>query len=121
MFRPLRLAAAILLLGGFASPALAHALLRRADPGVGATLHAAPAAVTLTFSEGVEPAFSRIEVTSAAGAREDAGSPAIVGGDQKVLRVALKPLAAGTYTVVWHATSVDTHKTEGKFTFSVGP
>ncbi|MGA3399614.1 MAG: copper resistance protein CopC [Acetobacteraceae bacterium] len=30
-------------------------------------------------------------------------------------------LPAGQYTVIWHVTSVDTHKTEGRFTFSVAP
>ena len=118
LLRPL---AALLLLGALASPAFAHALLRKAEPGVGSTVHPAPTSVTLTFSEGVEPAFCRIDVTSAAGARVDLGNPMLVGGNQKELRVALKPLAAGTYTVEWHATSVDTHKTEGKFTFSVTP
>jgi methionine-rich copper-binding protein CopC len=38
-----------------------------------------------------------------------------------VLAVPVKPLAAGVYTVLWHATSVDTHKTEGHFTFTVAP
>jgi copper resistance protein C len=116
-----RLAVALLLCGALASPAFAHALLRKAVPGVGSTVHPAPADVTLTFSEGVEPTFSRIDVIDAAGAHVDLGNPALVGSDQKVLRVGLKPLAAGTYTVQWHATSVDTHKTEGKFTFSVAP
>jgi hypothetical protein len=29
-------------------------------------------------------------------------------------------LPAGTYTVKWHVLSVDTHTTEGDFTFHVG-
>jgi methionine-rich copper-binding protein CopC len=33
--------------------------------------------------------------------------------------VPVKKLAAGTYTVIWHVTSVDTHKTQGKFQFTV--
>ena len=35
-------------------------------------------------------------------------------------RVGLKPLAAGTYRVHWHVLSVDTHTTQGSFTFRVG-
>jgi methionine-rich copper-binding protein CopC len=38
------------------------------------------------------------------------------------MRVGLKSLPQGTYHVCWHVLSVDTHKTEGSFTFRVdGP
>lgn len=30
------------------------------------------------------------------------------------------PLAAGTYKVVWNAVSVDTHKSNGEYSFKVG-
>ena len=33
--------------------------------------------------------------------------------------VELPRLSPGTYTVIWHVTSVDTHKTEGNFKFTV--
>jgi copper resistance protein C len=36
------------------------------------------------------------------------------------MRVGLKPLSPGTYRVRWHVLSVDTHRTEGSFTFHVG-
>ena len=36
------------------------------------------------------------------------------------MHIGLKPLNAGTYKVHWHAVSVDTHTTEGDFTFTVG-
>jgi copper resistance protein C len=32
-----------------------------------------------------------------------------------------KALAAGAYTVHWHAVSVDTHHTQGTFEFTVKP
>jgi methionine-rich copper-binding protein CopC len=122
MTRFVSIAAALLLLLGFgASPAFAHALLRKATPGVGSTVHGSPAEVKLVFSEGVEPTFSTIAVNDAAGARFESGEPHTAPGDAKTLIVALKPLAVGVYTVEWHATSVDTHKTEGKFSFTVAP
>ena len=31
------------------------------------------------------------------------------------MRVAVKGLGPGAYTVTWHALSVDTHKTQGSF------
>ncbi len=38
-----------------------------------------------------------------------------------MLVVALPKLPNGVYTVVWHVTSVDTHKTEGRYQFTIGP
>jgi len=122
MTRPTRwvLAGALglsLVLAGHA--ALAHALLDRATPPVGGTVTTAPAEVAIVFSETVEPAFSSIVVQDAAGKRVDTGKAHIVSGDARQLAVGLKPVPAGTYTVTWHATSTDTHRTQGHFSFTV--
>jgi len=97
----------------------AHAMLMKAEPAVGSTVSPAPAQITLHYSEGVEPLFTTVEVHDAAGARVDNGTVQTAPGDPKTLLVGLKPLKPGDYTVEWHATSVDTHKTQGKFTFTV--
>ena len=55
--------------------------------------------------------------TGANGARADQGKPQISGN---TMRVGLRSLPAGSYRVRWQALSVDTHKTEGSFTFTVG-
>lgn len=116
------LAAAVLVSAlAAAQAAFAHAQLRRAVPPVGGTVTAPPAEVVLTFSEAVEPRLSTITVQDAAGARVDAGDPHAVEGDGKRLALAVKRLAPGVYTVTWHATSVDTHRTEGSFRFTVQP
>jgi methionine-rich copper-binding protein CopC len=78
---------------------------------------AAPREVTLWFTQDLEPAFSTVMVTDGSGKRVDAGSPYISGN---IMRVQLRPLGAGSYKVTWHALSVDTHTTEGAFTFGVG-
>ena len=88
---------------------------------VGATVAAAPIAVTLTFTEGLEPRFSSIAVEDAAGQRVDLGDAHLVQDDQTRFAVGLKPLAPGRYKVQWRATSVDTHKTNGSFSFTVAP
>ena len=98
--------------------ASAHAFLKTASPAVGSTVSQAPTQVVIDFTEGVEPAFSTIVVQNAQGTQFDDGKPHLQGGDTH-LAVALKPLPPGTYTVVWHATSTDTHKTQGKFNFIV--
>jgi hypothetical protein len=95
--------------------------LQHAIPPVGGTVAEAPGEVELTFSEGVEPMFCTLVVQDATGAREDSGALHLVAGNPRRLAVAVKPLVPGVYTVTWHATSVDTHRTEGTFHFTVGP
>jgi copper resistance protein C len=68
----------------------------------------------------VEPLFSTVHVTNAAGARVDYGKPTPLD-DGRMLSLKLRPLPPGVYAVEWHVTSVDTHKTEGHFTFTVKP
>ena len=94
----------------------AHAMLDHASPIVGSTVPTARE-VALTFSQNLEAAFSSIQVTNANGARVDQGKPQVSGN---TMRVGLKILSPGTYRVRWQALSVDTHKTEGSFTFTVG-
>lgn len=100
--------------------ASAHAALDHAVPRVGSTVTQAPKEVVLWFTEQLEPTFSSIEVRNEQGAAVTAGRAA-VGGDRTQLRVPLKKLSAGTYRVIWRVLSVDTHRTEGNFTFRVGP
>ena len=101
-------------------PAMAHAFLDHASPAVGSNVPASPAAVTIWFTQDLEPAFSTIFVTDAAGRRVDLGNTQVVPSHPDELRVGLKPLPPGTYRVNWHVVSVDTHPTRGDFTFSVG-
>ena len=106
---------------GFSTAAFAHAHLKSASPAVNSTVQAVPKQVSLGFTEGLEPLFSTIEVDDQNGARVDSGTPSLAPDDNKQFTVPVKPLQPGVYTVVWHATSVDTHKTEGKFQFTVAP
>jgi methionine-rich copper-binding protein CopC len=103
-----------------AQVAFAHAFLDRAAPAVGSEISGSPQTIALTYSEPVERLFSSIQVTDANGARVDTGKP-VTGDDGRILSVGLKPLPPGVYKVEWHVTSVDTHKTEGHFMFSVKP
>ena len=99
----------------------AHAQLERADPRVGSTVQAAPPVLTLNFSEGVEPAFSSVQVTDAAGRRVDAGKPRVDTANPRQLQVPLRPLPPGRYNVHWRVLSADTHATQGSFGFEVRP
>jgi len=101
--------------------ASAHAFLKTATPPVGSTLRAAPTQVVIDYTEGVEPKFSLIEVQDASGACVDTGSVQTAPTDNKQLMVELKALTPGSYKVTWHVTAVDTHKTEGSYSFTLKP
>jgi copper resistance protein C len=104
----------------FASQAFAHAQLEKATPAVGGTV-ASASEVRLTFSEGIEPKFSKVSLTGPGGA-VPLGAATTESGNQAVLIVPIsKPLSAGTYKVHWQAVSVDTHHTQGTFEFIVKP
>ena len=110
----------IVILALLAAPvaASAHAMLDHATPAVGSTVASAPREIVLSFTEQLEPKFSGVEVRNANGAAVNSGAAKASGTE---MRVALKPLSAGTYKVIWHALSVDTHRTNGSFNFRVGP
>lgn len=91
-----------------------------ADPDRRGAAFSFPQTLTLSFSEGIEPAFSGVTVTGpqqhavATGKlTRSADNPAEV---TLPLAEALPP---GEYTVAWHVVSVDGHKTKGQYTFSV--
>lgn len=101
------------------SAAIAHAMLDHASPRVGSTVAAAPKELTLWFTEKLEPAFSTADVRNAQGAVQS-GKAHVDGSDRAELRVPLKALPPGTYIVTWRVLSVDTHRTQGTFSFTVG-
>src|SRR5262245_60506602 len=105
-----------LLLGSLTAGA--HGVLDRASPSPGSTMRSAPAEVAIWFTQKLEPAFSTITVTNAAGERVDTGGARVSG---KVMRVSLRPGGGGIYHVTWRVLSVDTHTTEGSYSFQVEP
>ena len=113
---PLRVIGIVAALVFFCGAAGAHSFLDEADPRVGSTVHVAPREVTLRFTQDLEPAFSSVAITDASGQRVDAGQPIVSGN---VMRVPLRAIGAGRYRVTWQVLSVDTHTTEGAFTFGV--
>lgn len=98
--------------------ACAHAFLDHAEPRVGNKVGSPPRTVTLTFTQKLEAAFSSITVTGPNGQRVDAGKTSVSGNQ---MSVPLKAGGTGTYHVNWRVLSVDTHTTDGSFTFQVGP
>jgi copper resistance protein C len=50
----------------------------------------------------------------------DKGNVRVARSDRMRMQVSLKPLPPGTYKVIWHVLSVDTHTTQGDFSLTVG-
>jgi methionine-rich copper-binding protein CopC len=107
----------VLLLSLATGHAYAHAMLDHAEPRVGNKISTAPRAVTLWFTQKLEPAFSNITVTNSKGERVDVGKTRVSGNQ---MSVSLRSGGTGTYRVNWRVLSADTHTTEGSFTFQVG-
>ncbi|OKJ00020.1 copper resistance CopC/CopD family protein [Kitasatospora sp. CB01950] len=115
------LVAALALVLGGATAASAHATLEGTDPAQGSVVPTAPAAVTLTFSEGVSLSPDSVRVLDPRGTAVDEGRPDHVDGKAATARVTLRQgLDNGTYTVAWRAVSEDSHPIGGAFTFSIG-
>jgi methionine-rich copper-binding protein CopC len=112
----LSLVTLFLTVAGFSTAVQAHAMLDHASPAVGSTVGSSPGQVTLYFTQELEPKFSGGEVRNAGGARVDHGKS--VSGN--AMRLSVGSLPPGSYSVTWHVLSVDTHTTQGSFSFHVG-
>ena len=97
----------------------AHAFLKDANPAVGSTMQTSPSEVRIRFTENIEPAVSSIQVFDASGKEVDKHDLHLDRSDHALLHISLPQLGAGTYKVLWRVASVDTHVTNGNFTFRV--
>ena len=97
----------------------AHAFLQRAEPGVGSKVQTSPSEVRIRFTENIEPAVSSVQVFDASGKEVDKRDLHLDRSDHALLHVSLPRLDAGSYRVVWRVVSVDSHMTNGSFTFRV--
>jgi methionine-rich copper-binding protein CopC len=102
-------------IGGVAS---AHSFPESQTPSAGQKLASAPAAVTINFDAPIEKLFAKLEVTGADGRDEAAGAPQI-SNDGRHMSVKVASLKPGDYTVKWAVVGIDTHHTEGSYTFSI--
>ena len=99
---------------------LAHAFLDHSDPKVGSEVSAAPTEVRIWFTQEIEPAFSSIQVFDAGGKEVDKKDCHQDSKDKTLLIVSIPADAGpGAYKVSWHVISIDTHKTQGDFKFTI--
>ena len=117
----MRGALALLVLLTLVSAASGHGVLERTEPRGGSTLKTGPSHVRLQFTGAIEPAYSRVQVLDGGGRRVDLGDGAVDPSNRAVLRVSLPTLPPGRYKVAWRVLSIDSHVTEGDFTFRIAP
>jgi methionine-rich copper-binding protein CopC len=118
VFHPIRIATAAFALC-IAQFAFAHAHPKVQTPAPDTTLASAPADVSIAFDDAVEPAFSSIDVTDAQGSSVVDDKSTVDPSNHKLVKAALTHLAPGRYTVKWTAVARDSHRTEGRYTFTV--
>jgi len=108
-----------LLVLGISGKTWAHVFPDHSAPPVGSIQNTAPKMVQVWFDGYIEPAFSTIEVYDKNDQRVDKQDGHVNELDPTLLEVGLTKLSFGVYRVVWIAVSVDGHRTEGDFRFTV--
>lgn len=111
--------AAILVSLTVAATAFGHAKLLRTEPPEGSTLKRSPRAVVLTFSEAIDPALVRLQVSDTAGRRVDRGRPFHPDGREEVVAVALAPRLEGGLVARYRVISEDGHPVAKSLEFRV--
>jgi len=112
--------AVALLAIGVSNPmiAWAHSFPEQETPSAGQTVNSAPSEVAIKFDAPIEKLFAKLEVTGADGANQAQGAPQI-SDDGIHMSVKVPPLKPGDYTVKWAVVGIDTHHTNGSYTFTV--
>lgn len=111
----LTFAAGIALAG--AAPAFAHDELLGSSPEPGQVLDAAPAEISLEFSNDIIEVGTAIEVVDHHGGEVAVGEPVVAGPR---VTASLPADLEGEYQVRWRAVSSDGHPIEGTIDFGVG-
>jgi copper resistance protein C len=99
-------------------PLFAHSFPDKEQPAAGQTLSAAPSEVSIKYDAPIEHLFANLQVLDAAGNNMAVGQPQ-VSSDGYTLTVKVNELKPGTYTVKWSVVCVDTHHTQGSYSFTV--
>jgi methionine-rich copper-binding protein CopC len=98
--------------------ALAHSFPEKETPSAGQSVATPPAEVVIKFDAPIEKLFAKLEVAGADGKNEAVGAPQI-SDDGVNLSVKVGALKPGDYTVKWAVVGIDTHHTQGSYTFTV--
>ena len=106
----------------FGAPsAYAHAMLHHSIPGAGDKLSSPPEEIRLEYNQDLQPGAWDITLTR----NDNQAIPIkVVAAPSDAATLIVKPgrtLPPGIYELSWHVTSVDTHETQGSFSFTIKP
>lgn len=101
-----------------AAAAWGHSFPEEQSPAAGQVLTTPPAEVSIRYDAPIEKLFAKLEVLGPDGKNEAAGAPQL-SADARTLSVKLVPLKPGEYQVKWGVLGIDTHRTQGSYTFTV--
>ena len=103
---------------GVEAAASAHSFPEQETPSAGATLTAPPDQVSIKYDAPIEKLFASLEVLNSTGQNMAGGQPE-VSPDGWKLSVRVNKLVPGEYTVQWRVVCIDTHHTQGSYSFTV--
>jgi copper resistance protein C len=96
----------------------AHSFPEEQHPSAGQTLAAPPSEIKIKFDAPIEQLFAKLQVLDADG-KDHAAGAAKVSADGLELTGKVDAMKPGEYTVKWAVLCVDTHHTEGSFSFTI--
>jgi hypothetical protein len=104
-----------------ASPLWAHAHLVKSNPAINAVA-ASPRTLSLTFSERLVPAFSKLELVMTMGGHSMAIpiKTAVAADGRTLVGTPQTGLMKGAYLIKWTAATTDGHRMTGSVPFRVG-
>jgi len=96
----------------------AHSLPESETPAAGQTLNEPPSEVRIRYEAPIEKLFAQLAVIDSSGQNVAEGAPT-VSDDGYILAVKVPRLKPGNYVVKWRVVGIDTHHTEGSYSFTV--
>jgi copper resistance protein C len=101
-----------------ARAAAAHSFPEEQHPSAGQKLSAPPSEIQIKFDAPIEKLFAKLQVIGADGKNYAVGDPQ-VSDDGIELTSKVAALKPGEYTVKWAVVCIDTHHTQGSYSFTV--
>jgi methionine-rich copper-binding protein CopC len=102
-----------------AAPASPHSFPERQNPAAGQILTSPPSAIAIKYDAPIEKLFARLQVIGSDGKDKAIDKPQ-VSSDGYTLSVKVGELKPGEYKVIWGVIGIDTHHTQGSYSFTIG-
>jgi methionine-rich copper-binding protein CopC len=98
--------------------AFAHSFPEEQHPAAGEKLGSSPNEIRIKFDAPIEKLFAKLQVVDSSGKDYAVGAPQI-SSDGIELTEKVEAMKPGEYTVRWAVVCIDTHHTEGSYSFTI--